>query len=160
MKKLILFLMLMHALAGATVAYSNELAQLVIHAVDGTQVSYILSQQPRISFTSTDIIVTSNDVEISYERLKIAKFTYEILDFQEGITNLLSGQKSFEIVDNTIIFSHLQANSVVNIYSIDGSLILHNEISSSGEYMFPLKNISEGVYLVNVNSLTYKFLLK
>ncbi len=158
--KIKLFLLLMLILTEILNVYSEEKTQLTIHSKDGTKVSYILRQQPKISFSTKEIIVKSNDVDIIYEREEIAKFTYEIVNVQTGIINLSTDEKAFEIIDNAIMFPQLKSNSVVNIYSISGNLIFHKEITEGGEYMFPLTSCVNGVYLVNVNGLTYKIILK
>lgn len=158
--KIKLFLLLMLILTEIVNVYSEEKTQLTIHSKDGTKVSYILCQQPKVSFSTKEIIVKSNDVDIIYEREEMAKFTYEKVDVQTGIINLSTGEKAFEILDNAIMFPQLKSNSIINIYSVSGNLIFHKEIPEGGEYMFPLTSIADGVYLVNINSLTYKIFLK
>jgi len=39
-------------------------------------------------------------------------------------------------------------------------LVFTKTVSTNGEYAFPLSNLSQGVYVVNVNGVTYKILKK
>lgn len=58
-------------------------------------------------------------------------------------------------VDN-IVYSSLNADITVCVYSLNGTLVFKNIVRKNGEYAFPLSNLNAGVYMVNVNGLTYK----
>lgn len=85
------------------------------------------------------------------------RFTYETNT--TDITDL-SSDKVFKYENETLIFPSLKANSSICVYSINGTVVFRKNIHSSGEYAFPLDNLNAGVYLVNVNGLTYKIKIK
>ena len=85
----------------------------------------------------------------------MVRFTYE--DFsQTGITNLKNGEISFKLNGEALLFPSLKANSTVSLYSANGTLVFKQIVRKDGEYSFPISNLNTGVYMVNVNGLTYK----
>ena len=127
--------------------------QLVIWAKDGTQVAYALAEKPKVTFTETDLVITANGVEVNYSLENMTRFTYEY-NTVTNITNLQTDGSSF--YGESLLFPDLKANSSVSVYALNGTLILKKTVRQKGEYAFPLSNLNAGVYMVNVNGLTYK----
>lgn len=137
-------------------ALANEpQTQLVIWAKDGTQVAYALTDKPKVTFTETDLVISANGVEVNYALEDMARFTYRT-NSETAITNLQTDESSFKLKGGSLVFPALIANSTVSVYSLNGTLIFKKTVSQNGEYAFPLSNLNAGVYMVNVNGLTYK----
>ena len=128
---------------------------LVVWAKDGTQVAYALAEKPKVTFTETDLVITANGVEVNYTLENMARFTYED-NISTAITNLQTDESTFKLDGETLLFPALKANSIVSVYSLNGMLVFKKTIHQNGEYAFPLSNLNTGVYMVNVNGLTYK----
>lgn len=136
-------------------AMANEpITKLVIWAKDGTKVAYALAEKPKITFTESELVVNTNNVEVNYDLDKMSRFTYES-GSSTGITDLKS-DGTFRFQDEALVFPALSANSTISVYSLNGSLVFKKTVQTAGEYAFPLSNLNAGVYLVNVNGLTYK----
>ena len=129
--------------------------QLVVWAKDGTQVAYALAEKPKVTFTETDLVITANGVEVNYTLENMARFTYED-NSATAITNLQTDESSFRLNGESLLFPALKANSTVSVYSLNGTLVFKKTVLQNGEYAFPLSNLNSGVYMVNVNGLTYK----
>ena len=129
--------------------------QLVIWAKDGTKVAYALVEKPKVTFTETELVITAKDAEVSYSLENMARFTYED-DSADAITNLQTDESSFKLDGESLLFLALKANSTVSVYSLNGTLVFKKSVRQNGEYAFPLSNLNTGVYMVNVNGLTYK----
>ena len=129
--------------------------QLVIWAKNGTKVAYALAEKPKVTFTTTDLVVTSNGLEVNYTLSEMARFTYES-DALTAITNLNNGKTSMSLYGESLLFPALTEGSTVAIYDMGGKTILSKSITTTGEYSFPLSNLNAGVYMVSVNGLTYK----
>ena len=129
--------------------------QLVVWAKDGTQVAYALAEKPKVTFTETDLVITANGVEVNYTLENMARFTYED-NTSTGITNLQTDESTFKLDGESLLFPALKANSTVSVYSLNGTLVFKKNVCQNGEYAFPLSNLNAGVYMVNVNGLTYK----
>ena len=129
--------------------------QLVVWAKDGTKVAYALAEKPKVTFTETDLVITANGVEVNYNLENMARFTYED-NTSTGITNLQTDETSFKLNGESLLFPALKANSTVSVYSLNGTLVFKKTVRQNGEYAFPLSYLTAGVYMVNVNGLTYK----
>lgn len=138
------------------VAAANEpKVYLVVWAKDGTKVAYALEDKPKVTFTETDLVITAKGIDVNYLLENMARFTYEYEE-ASSITNLRTDESPFKLDGESLLFPSLKANSIVAVYSLNGSLVFQKTVRQSGEYAFPLSNLNAGVYLVNVNGLTYK----
>ena len=129
--------------------------QLVVWAKDGTQVAYALAEKPKVTFTETDLVITANGVEVNYSLDNMARFTYED-NTTTAITNLQTGKASVKLDGESLLFLALKANSIISLYSLNGTLVFKKTIRRAGDYSFPLSGLNNGVYVVTVNGLTYK----
>ena len=137
----------------------NNPTNLVVWAKDGTKVAYALAEKPKVTFTETDLVITTNGVEVNYSLEKMARFTYEHGDLN-AITNLQTDETPFKIDGESLLFPALKANSTVSVYALNGTLIFKKTVRQNGEYAFPLSNLNAGVYMVNADGLTYKIVKK
>lgn len=134
---------------------AEEKTTLVIWTKNNTQVAYVLNEEPKISFTDTDMVVTVQNVEVSYPLSDMLRLTYAD-DEEMDITDLHTGDSSFLFNGDCLLFPSLKAGTTVSFYSLDGTLVFAKTVSKQGEYAFSLSDLSSGVYMVNVNGITYK----
>ncbi len=87
----------------------------------------------------------------------MARFTYE-KSSSTRITNLENGETSFKLDGELLLFPSLKANSTIAIYSTNGTLVFKQTVRQNGEYAFSVSNLNTGVYIVNVNDLSYKII--
>lgn len=133
----------------------NNPTNLVVWAKDGTKVAYALAEKPKVTFTETDLVITAKGIEVNYSLENMARFTYESND-ESAIFNLQTDESLFKLTGESLLFPALKANSTVAVYSLNGALVFKKTIRQNGEYAFPLSNLNAGVYMINVNGLTYK----
>lgn len=131
--------------------------QLVIWAKDGTRVVYILEEKPKITFTETDLVVTVKSIEVNYALENLAHFTYESSD-NTAIKILETDETLFKLKGESLFFPALKSNSSIAIYTVNGALVMKKTIQDNGEYALSLSNLNSGVYLIDVNGLTYKII--
>lgn len=136
----------------------NNPTNLVVWAKNGTKVAYSLAEKPKVTFTGTDLVIKTKDVEVNYSLENMARFTYEEDNSTTVITNILTDEFPFKLNDGTLLFPSLKANSTVSIYSLNGILVFKKTVHQNGEYAFPLSNLNAGVYIVNVNGINYKIM--
>ncbi len=135
---------------------ANEVrTHLVVCAKDSTKVAYALAEEPKVTFTETDLVIKTKNIEVNYVLENMARFTYEYRP-SVGITNLKSDELLFCLDGEFLLFPTLQANSSVYIYTVNGALVFKKTVQEEGEYSFPISDLSSGVYLVSVNGLIYK----
>lgn len=140
-------------------AMANEpITQLVIWAKDGTKVAYALAEKPKLTFTESELVVKAESIEVTYDLEKISCFIYES-GGMTGITDLET-ESIFNFQNEALVFPALSANSTVSVCSLNGIFVFKKTVRVAGEYAFPLSNLNAGVYLVNVNGVTYKIMKK
>lgn len=133
--------------------------KLIVWAKDGTKVAYLLAENPKVTFTETDLVIMTNEVEVNYALENMTRFTYES-NTNTAIANLQTNGPSFKFDGATLLFPMLKANNTVAVYSLNGALAFKKTIQKDGEYAFSISNLNAGVYIVNVNGLTYKVVKK
>ena len=130
--------------------------QLVVWAKDGTTVAFALAEKPKVTFTNTHMVITTNNADgMEFPLEETTRFTYEPLPV-DAVRDILTDNVSFRIDVESLLFPTLKANSTVSIHSLDGTLVFKKTVQTAGEYSFPLSNLNAGVYVVSVNGLTYK----
>ena len=137
---------------------AEQTINLAVCTKDGSKILYALEEKPKITFTETELVITTKGIEVSYALSDMNLFTYEKGE-TTGITNLYDGA-SFKLDGESIVFSKLKAKDIVSLYSINGTLVFKKTVTTDGEYAVSLNDIKTGVYIIKVNGLTYKFMKK
>ena len=112
---------------------------LVVWAKDGSKVAYALADEPKVTFTETDFVISSKGKEVNYAIDKMARFTYETNE-QTAIRNIKTGEITFGTDGESLLFPSLKANSTLTIYSANGNIVFKKMVREKGEYALPLSN--------------------
>ena len=151
-KKLVMMLLSLICIA----ATAQEIrTHLVVWSKDGTQVAYALSEQPQLNFTDSTMVIHTALMEISYPLDQMAKMSYEKRE-DMAIRDINTDEPMFLFSEESLLFLNLQPNSFVGLYTASGQMIFSRTITTYGEYAFPVSRLSHGMYIVQVNGLTYK----
>jgi len=119
-----------------------------------------LNQQPEVTFTEDQVIVTTDVADVFYYDLPTMwKFTY-YYDPGSGIKDITSDDNAMTYDGNVIIFPALKAGTDIAVYGTNGALVMNKTVATDGQYAFPLSDLSAGVYMVNVNGKTFKIVKK
>lgn len=131
---------------------------VVVWGKDGTLVAYALSEKPQVLFRESNLVIKIDEVEVNYALENMERLTYE--NFTTAISDLQTDREVFKIDGDALLFYALKENSVVSIYTFDGTLFFSKVIHQEGDYSFPLSSLTSGAYIIKVNSLTYKIIKK
>lgn len=134
-------------------------SQLVITSKDGKTVAYTFAEEPKVSFSDTELIVTAKDATVNYPLSNMALITYK-LGTPTGITNIATGETTFRMDGSALVFPSLAAGSKVTVSTTAGAVVLSKKIGTAGKYSFPLSGLANGVYMVSVNGQTFKIVKK
>lgn len=137
-------------------AVAEERNALIIWAKDGTQVAYALNEEPKVTFTENSMVISSKGIEVDYPLQDMARFTYG--NEVNAVIDLKTDKSPFKLDGESLLFLALRPNSTVSVYSQNGTLVSQKTVRQGGEYVFPIGNLANGVYVVKVNGVTYKFL--
>lgn len=135
----------------------QPLFSLVLWGQNGRRMAtYALKDKPKIKFLDSELIISSSSIDVEYHSInEISKFTYED-NSESGIFNILTNETMFKYNGEYLQFPFLKANTMVNVYSINGACIFNKTIHYSGTYAFPLSHLQTGVYLIKVDGVTFK----
>lgn len=152
-KTIFTIIILLLALFNSKPLYAQR---LVIWQKDGSKVSYNLDEQPKTTFTTEDLVITTTTITINYPLAKIQRYTYEggslsIRDVKaDGISISYEG-------DNIIVKGLTMGKSVV-VYSVDGKQLVAKRSDGSDRLILSLAKLPAGVYMIKADEITYKFL--
>ena len=122
---------------------------------------FLLENGVTITFNDGKLVITNDVADIlDYDLDGIWKWTYEDTgDHGSGIQSI-SSDYSVQFGGDMIVFRNLKAGSNISIYAVNGIQMMNETIANDGEYTFQLSNLTQGVYVVNVNGKTYKIVKK
>lgn len=116
--------------------------------------------EPTVTFSDNQLIVTTKyfDVEF-YDLNMIRKITYKI-DEGSGINDIIADKPLMKFVGNDIEFTGVKAGDKISVFAINGIQIMDKKVAASGDFTLSLSNLSQGVYLININGRTFKIVKK
>ena len=126
---------------------------LQIWQTDGNIVNIDLNEQPVTTYSEGNLIITTTKTVITYPLEKVAKFTYVSAD---GISNLESMRTKFSRDGETLTFTGLEQGTEIAIYASSGQMMHRIKADSQAKTTVSVSGFSPGVYLIKVNSVTYK----
>ena len=144
MKKLFMSLVLAFALSAAANAYNY----LTI-ASDAVESSVALTQLEKITFSGTDLVVTSIDGTETRTSLSTLKSLY-FSDEPTAVRTVRQDGLSFRN-------GHIVANGqgVLSVYNANGSLVRQQSVSSSRSEV-NIATLPAGIYIVRLGNQTIK----
>ncbi len=156
MKNLLLSLLL---LTFSALTFAQKKDVLGIFMKDGTSVYFLLEEKPLITFENTDVKVVSSADEAVLERSQVDRFEFvnEIPTAIEDVEEEVNREKC-ELTHNAIYLSGLAPGCKVQLFSIGGQSILATSANGDGTATITIDSLPAGIYLVNYNENTIKFI--
>ena len=126
---------------------------LQIWQSDGNVVNIDLSEEPVTRYADGNLIITTTKTTISYPLEKVAKYTYISADGIESVNGMRS---KFSQDGETLIFSGLAQGTEISVYASSGQMIRKTKAGHQAKTTVSVSSLPPGVYMVKVNSITYK----
>ena len=155
MKRTFLFNLLI--LIAVTVMGQNT---LTVHQKDGQQFSFGFEDKPVVTFTDSELIVTSSKTELRYALAQVAKFTFD--DIEDAVISIKTDAAKAVITldEYTVSISGAKPDATVSLITSDGKLLQSYKTNQDGTATFSIADLSEGTYIITSESLTVKILKK
>lgn len=153
-KILATFLILLSSLA------VNAANYLTVTDADGSKTSFVLTQKPVVSFTTSSLRLVAGNDTIDYPLSQYRSFALTDDNETTGIsaTKRLKASPLFSF-GNTLRGSGLEPNSTVALYSVSGQLLKQSRVSANGTVSIPLEGL-KGVVVVKAANKSFKFIKK
>ena len=126
---------------------------LQIWQSDGKVVNIDLNEQPVATYSDGNLIITTTKTTITYPLEKVVKFTYVSA---EGIESIDAMNTKFSQDGETLTFSGLAQGTEIAVYASSGQMMRKTKVGSQSKTIISVSDLPPGVYLVKVNSFTYK----
>lgn len=136
--------------------YAQDEVALRLSMRDGSSVSFYLNEKPKMTFVADSVKIVSS---VSQAKVKRS----DVLDIKFGTeeTNSIEDvceKETVEIGSEFIKVENLKPNGIVNVYSVDGRIVMSEKVDSNGLALIQLHTIPPGIYLLNYNDITIKFI--
>jgi len=136
---------------------------MTIWFANGQFTNIKLEDNIKIIVEEDKFIVKSKSIDIEYDAIDVMKFTLESDDSEpsaiQGITiGKTAGTIGYD--GNTIRLSGFTPGNPVQVFNIGGQLKGGYRIGQDGTITIPLDGLSNGIYLVKTESITYKIIKK
>ena len=142
------------------IAGYNEYAlsqQLVVWMKNGEKVYYNLKEYPKTTFSGSNVVITTNTMEVAYPLEQVLRYTYENL--ASDIEALLTDKEVYVSREGDVItFQNLHSAQPIQVFSIDGKLLETHSVNDKQSTSLSLNAYPTGVYIVKVNGTTYKMM--
>ncbi len=129
---------------------------LVLHLTDGKTVSVILTSEPVITFSGTQMLISSTDYDSSYEISNIDYYDYNI--GTTAIIATIKNRPSIQFKGDRLYVGNVPAKSKVGIFSIDDLVNITSTADDSGVATISLSNCKRGIYILKIEGVTIKFI--
>ncbi len=152
MRKLLTFFLLLNVGCLRLSAQTN--ATLVLWHADGTTTDVELYLRPRIEFSGDKIFIMSTVLNMEFSKDDIVRFSYK----GEG-TGIDSPRQDADYSQegDRLVFHGISSTDQVSVYNTNGVRVPVRLSATSNGFALPLSALSKGIYLLNVNGKTSKY---
>ena len=157
MKKLIVLFLIF--LLSASV-YAQEKKVLGVYMNDGTTVCFLLNEKPVLTFVEDAVKIVSTSEEALIKRSLVDRFEF-LAEVPTGINDVKENSgvgENLEFRGDAILVSGLPKGCKVHVYSVNGLAQITAVAGEDGDVTLQLGSLSKGIYLVNYNETTIKFI--
>ena len=155
MRKIVfLFTLLLAAVLHVSAEEQNVVA---VYQTDGQKALFAFADQPEVTYTATDLVLTTTKTSVQYPISQLKKLQFEMAEMPEGLDEVLADQR-FSFRDGSIVIEGGEPNSLVNIYTVSGALTAQYRLDSNGDAVIPMQGLSGQPYIFANGSITFKFM--
>lgn len=131
---------------------------IAIYQLDGQKALFAFADQPEVTYSATDLILTSTKTSVQYPISQLKKLAFEQADMPEGIDEVVADRR-FSFRDGSIVIEGGDPNSLVTIYTVSGTMAAQYRLDGSGNAIISTQGLSGAVYILSNGSITFKFML-
>ena len=137
-------------------SYTAGEACLVVWLRSGEKVVYELAESPVTKFTGWQLVISTNNVTVPYDRSSVLRYTYEGVVYQ-GI-DLQPGERRVQVSHDasSVTFRGLQDGAPVSVYAVNGTLLEQLKATGGQPMTVSLQNRPTGVYIIKAGTETIK----
>ena len=126
---------------------------------DGTAVYFLLKERPIATFVDDMVKIESSTDEAQIKRTLVDRFEFtdELPTGIEDVEDEVADGR-FELTKNFIRVEGLAPGCAERLYSVSGQMVMSVAADENGCATLSLDALASGIYLVNYNEITIKFI--
>ena len=128
---------------------------VAIYPVQGERVLFSFASNPELSFTATELVITTGSTSVQYAINQLRSVKFEKAEIAEGIDEI-EVPEHFLFRNGQIVIEHGTPGSKVNIYNVQGMLVSQYNLDGEGNAAISTQGMT-GVYIVTNERFTFKF---
>lgn len=129
---------------------------ILVWQKDGKAVSFNLDEHPKIYFKDTDLVISTDRVTVSYDQKEVSRFTFSAGD-NTGIGSIVEPDITFTQTGDLILVTGIAQDKPIRVYSSSGQLLQSRKTDSSSHVVVSLAKYPSGIYLIQADTITFKF---
>lgn len=141
MKKLLLFI----SAALMSSALWAAVNSLNVHSKTGNVSSYLFSDQPVVTYSSDNLVITTQKVTVEYPIADLERVTFS--------------ETEDSAIDQVKMNSNGEADNTVTVYGMNGNVV-GTYSAEGGVARLIIDDLQAGTYVVRNGSITYKIIKK
>ena len=130
---------------------------VAIYQTDGQKALFAFADQPEVTYTTTDLVLTTTKTTVQYPISQLKKIQFETAEMPEGIDEL-EEDKRFSFRDGSIVIEGGVPNSLVTIYTVSGALTAQYRLDGNGNAVISTQGLRGNTYIFANGSITFKFI--
>lgn len=161
MKKILIAFVVLMMMAPMALFSQNNV--MIAHLKNGLVAEFLFKYEPVITFTDTDIVLTTTMGSITYPLANLTKFTFskkdlpttEVEEIEEDVRKV-----TFSIDEYTINIDGAKADEAVHVIATDGKVVGAYKTDQDGVLSFSIADLPDGTYIIRSEEITFKILKK
>lgn len=134
---------------------SAQTQALVLQHADGNTTEVELYTKPKVTFEGNKLFVKSSIINLEYQVGDVIRFYYKGKGTE---INSVQQEADYEQYDEQLVLHNIKSEDNVAVYNLNGIRVPVRFTFSNGNASLPLSSIPAGVYLLDVNGKTVKFM--
>lgn len=131
---------------------------VVVYQADGNTATFAFSEKPVISYSGSDLVLTTTKTTVSYPVYLLKKIDFgESWEEATALDEVKAPDTRFSFQGGTLAISGGNAFSPVTLYTVGGTLVAHYRLDSAGSATIPVQSLGTGIYIVKTQRFTFKF---
>ncbi len=157
MRKIILLVLILTLSVLNLMAQDAPVQKLNVWKMDGTQIQFLLNDEPTTTFENGNLVITTNQGVFSYPLAQMSKYTHEGLPEGIDVPTVAPGDILVRQNNEAMLIEGLPDNQLVEVYSADGKHILSQRAAAGQSTLLNLTAQPQGTYIVSIGSTSFKF---
>lgn len=132
---------------------------IVVHHIDGSATAFAFSEQPVITYSKEDLVLTTKNITVQYPLAMLRKIAVE------GQADIITSIEDTPIADTSFSFTNEETSvqgeepgTPFYVFNTNGMKVAQGIIDSQGKANIPTTSLSPGIYIIKTQSTSFKIM--